>query len=498
MSETACATLPRLPSGVPGFDFVTRGGLLADRATLVSGSAGCGKTVFACQFLAAGIADYGERGVFVTFEETPAAIRRNMAALGWDIAAWEQSGDWAFVDASPDLETPAVEVGAFDLEALLQRIRAAVERIGAVRLAFDSASTAFAGFADGGRVRTELRRIIAALGDTGVTSVVTAERGEGDSQVADFGVEEFVADAVVVLRNVPAADRRRRTLEVLKMRGAPHHVGEVPFSIGAGRGIEVIPLGALELDQPGTAERRTSGNPELDQLCGGGWYADAVAVVSGASGCGKTLLATQFAAAGAAAGERSLYLAFEESPEQLERNAASWGLDLAAQVAAGRLRIESAYPETDTLEGHLARIKQLLAEFAPDRVAVDSLSALERVAGSELAYRQFLVGLTASLKHAGAMTLYTAASNSLVGSDTAAGLHVSTLTDTILVMRYVESGSAVRRALTVLKMRGSGHDRAVREFDVGPGGLRIGKPFADNTGILSAGGVPGAPDAARG
>lgn len=223
--------IEKLPTHIPGFDHVSMGGLARGRTTLVSGTAGSAKTVFAAHFLAEGIRCAGESGVFVTFEESVDDLRSNFASFGWDIEQWEKDGKWAFVDAAPDPSEESVIVGDFDLGALLARIQHAVQRTGAKRLSMDSLGAVFTQFADDATVRRELLRIAFALKKTGVTSVLTAERMEECGEIVRHGVEEFVADNVVILRNTLELQKRRRTLEILKYRGAMHRKGEFPFTI---------------------------------------------------------------------------------------------------------------------------------------------------------------------------------------------------------------------------------------------------------------------------
>ena len=191
----------KLTTGIPSFDMISKGGLPRNRTTLLSGTAGSGKTVFATQFLAAGI-EAGDHGVFVTFEESPTDIRQNMRSFGWDLETWEKEGSLAMVDASPDPDTEIIESGSFDLGALLARVENAVRKVDATRVSIDSLGAMFSQFTDQSLVRRELFRIAVALKRMGVTAVMTAERTEDYGPIARFGVEEFIADNVMVLRNV--------------------------------------------------------------------------------------------------------------------------------------------------------------------------------------------------------------------------------------------------------------------------------------------------------
>lgn len=477
------ASIEKLPTGIEGFDHISKGGLPKGRTTLVAGTAGSGKTVFAAQFLSEGL-KRGETGVFVTFEETPDEIRQNMGGFGWPIPQWEAEGRWAFVDASPRPEEERLEAGAFDFGALAVRIEAAVKRVGATRVAMDSVGAVFSQFQDVMQVRSELHRLAAALRRIGVTGVITAERTSDYGEISRFGVEEFVADNVILVRNALEEEKRRRTIEILKFRGTDHQKGEFPFSVVPGSGVTVIPLSATQLKQHSSKQRISIGNADLDGMCGGGIFKDGVVLVSGATGTGKTLLSTQFVAAGVRNGERCLVFAFEESREQLGRNASGWGIDLDRLEKDGLLKVVADYPEVMPIEDHLIRMKELIKEFNPTRVVIDSMTALERVATVK-AFREFVVGLTSFVKDRELACLMTSTTPTLMGGSSVTEAHISSITDSIILLRYVELYGEMRRGITVLKMRGSSHEKSIREFSIESGGITIGRPFRNVVGILS-------------
>ena len=476
----------KLRTGISSLDIIAKGGLPKNRTTLISGTAGSGKTVFAVHFLAAGI-ELGEPGVFVTFEESAEDVRRNMRSFGWDLAAWEEQGKLTFVDASPDPEIDTVEAGGFDLGALLARVQNAVNKVNAKRVSVDSLGAVFSQFSDQTMVRGELFRIASGLKGMGVTAVLTAERTNDHGPIARFGVEEFIADNVIILRNALEDETRRRTIEILKFRGCDHQKGEFPFTIVPHGGVIVIPLSAMQLSMKSSNVRISSGNKDLDDMCGGGFFRDSVTLVSGATGTGKTLTVTQFLQGGAAHGEKCLLLAFEESRDQLVRNATGWGFDFEKMEGDGMLKVICDYPDLSGLEDWLVTIQRIINEFGPRRVALDSLSALENV-GTLKAFREFVIGLTSFIKHKEITGMFTATTGSLMGGDSITESNISTLTDSIILLRYVEMFGEMKRGLTVLKMRGSAHDKAIREFTIGRGGMQMGRPFRNVTGII--GGAP--------
>jgi circadian clock protein KaiC len=468
----------RLPGGVDGLDMITHGGLPENRLTLVAGTAGSAKTLFAVQFLAEGILRDGAPGVFVTFEERPEGTRRNVRSLGIDIAAWEEEALWRFVDASPRFTHDVVIVGRYDLSALLERVRRAVDEIGATRVAIDSVGALIAQFEDAGPPRQALFQLTAELEELGVTTVMTAERPDDYGPVSRHGFEEFVADNVVLLRNALEGERRRRTIEVLKLRGGSHMRGEHLFTVRPDRGVVIVAQESVDLDveHESSTRRLPSGNERLDTMLDGGLLGRSLILVSGPTGAGKSLLATQFIAGGVRVGERGLLLSFEESRAQVRRNAAAWGVDFAGWETEDRLRLVCHTPESASLEDHLLYIKSVIDEFGPDRVAIDSLTALQRISTSRN-FREYLLGLTMHMKEKGLLGLMTTAVTNFSQEVSPADLNMSTTCDTIIVLRYVNVGHETRRGLSVLKMRGSDHDKAQREYRIASDGMHIGEPL---------------------
>ena len=466
----------RIPSGIDGLDPVLHGGLPQRRLSLVTGTAGTGKTLFAIQFLAAGIAQHDEPGAFVTFEERAPALRRNFRSFGWDIAAWEEQGRWRFVDASPRPDDETMVAGDFDLTSLVLRVKHAVGETGARRVAIDSTGSLVEQFPSTHAARRALFQIAAELQEMGVTSVMTAERADDFGPISKHGFEEFVADNVVILRNALEGEKRRRTVEVLKLRGGSHLKGEHLFTIRPGRGLVVVPQEAIALEYQASGVRLTTGLSELDAMCRGGYYDKSLVLVTGPTGTGKSLMATHFIAGGVESGETALLLSFEESRAQLVRNAGHWGHDFEAMEAEGKLRIVAAAPESASLEDHLLAMKQEIADFDPDRVAIDSLTALQRISTVK-SFREYLLGLSFHIKTRALVGMVTAATEELGGGPMSGELHISTVCDTILVLQYAGREAEIARGLAVLKMRGSDHDKALREYRIDDHGMHIGDPL---------------------
>ncbi|MBF0165759.1 MAG: circadian clock protein KaiC [Magnetococcales bacterium] len=480
--------LVKLPTGIEGFDHLTIGGLPKGRTCLISGSSGSGKTILGMEFLYRGIVQFGRKGVFVSMEERTPDILRNVRRMGWNIQELVTSGRLRLIDAAPE-PISIEESGAYDLSGLLVRIEHAVEKSGAELLVLDSIGSLFDQFNNAAVVRREIFRIIDALRSMGITALLTAERLDEYGHISRHGVEEFVSDTVIILRNVLKEEKCRRTIQVLKMRGDTHYKGEYPFTITSPTGISILPLSARELKQSSSNQRISFGNPILDQMAGGGLFRDSIFLVSGPTGGGKTLLATTFAAEGCRRGEKVLLLAYEESHAQLLRNAQSWGLDFQKWEEDGLLRVICQYPESMGLEDHLLLIQREIEKFRPRRLIMDSVSAMERV-GQVRFFREFVIGLTSFAKQEEVCSLFTSTTPKLSGGDSITEAHISTITDAILLLRYVEINGILRRGVAVIKMRGSQHDKQIREFSIDDQGLHIGKPFTNVQNIIL--GIPSA------
>jgi circadian clock protein KaiC len=483
MTSTSLQLPEKIETGIYGFDQIAQGGLPRNRSTLVAGTAGSGKTTFAMQFIAAGILQYDEPGVIVTFEDTPTDLFANIRSFGWRLDEALVNKRLAVVDATPVPGDAPITAGNYDLSALAARIESAIRKVGARRIMMDSVGSLFPQFSEPMIVRRELHRILNGLRRTGVTSVVTLERTEEEGGIGRFGVEEFVADNVVLLRNRLEQEKRRRTIEILKFRGTLHQKGEYPFTIDPQDGVTILPLSSIELKQHSSNIRVPSGSAELDTMCGGGFYRDSIILVSGATGTGKTLTTTHFINAAIANGERALLIASEESREQLTRNARVWNMDFEKAERDGLLRIACRYPEAMGLEDHMLHAKRDLEDFKPSRVAVDSITAFERVSTPK-SFREFIIGMTSAIKHMEITGMFSNTTTMLGSGESVTDTHFSTLTDTIILLRYVELYGHMHRGLTVLKMRGTWHDKEIREYTIDGNGMHIGKPFRGVHGIL--------------
>lgn len=481
-AELAPVGVQKIRTMIEGFDDISHGGLPLGRTTLFSGTSGTGKTLFAVQFLYNGIAYFDEPGVFVTFEESPTDIIKNASSFGWDLQRLIDEGKLFILDASPDPEGQEV-VGNFDLSALIERIQYAIRKYKAKRVSIDSVTAVFQQYDAASVVRREIFRLVARLKQIGVTTVMTTERLEEYGPVARFGVEEFVSDNVAIVRNVLEGERRRRTIEILKLRGTTHMKGEYPFTM-TNNGINIFPLGAMRLTQRSSNVRVSSGVKTLDEMCGGGYFKDSIILATGATGTGKTLLVSKFLQVACTNNERAILFAYEESRAQLSRNAYSWGIDFEEMEQKGLLRILCTYPESAGLEDHLQMIKSEIAEFKPSRIAIDSLSALARGISNN-AFRQFVIGVTGYAKQEEITGFFTNTTDHFMGSHSITDSHISTITDTILMLQYVEIRGEMSRAINVFKMRGSWHEKGIREYTISEAGPEIKDSFRNYERIIS-------------
>lgn len=476
------AGVQKICTMIEGFDDISHGGLPIGRATLVSGTSGTGKTLFAIQFLHNGIIEFNEPGIFVTFEESPTDIIKNAYSFGWDLKKIIDEGKLFILDASPDPEGQDV-VGSFDLSALIERIQYAFRKYKAKRVSIDSITAVFQQYDAASVVRREIFRLVARLKQIGATTVMTTERVEEYGPVARYGVEEFVSDNVVIVRNVLEGERRRRTIEILKLRGTTHMKGEYPFTI-TNQGMNIFPLGAMQLTQRSSNVRVSSGVLTLDEMCGGGFFKDSIILATGATGTGKTLLVSKFLENACVNGERAIMFAYEESRAQLLRNAYSWGINFEEMEQRGLLKILCAYPESAGLEDHLQIIRTEISEFKPSRIAIDSLSALARGVSNN-AFRQFVIGVTGYAKQEEITGFFTNTTDQFMGSHSITDSHISTITDTILMLQYVEMRGEMSRAINVFKMRGSWHDKGIREYTISDQGADIRDSFRNYERVIS-------------
>lgn len=471
--------LAKTPTGIKGLDDITLGGLPQGRPTLICGSAGCGKTLFGMEFLVRGT-QLGEPGVCVTFEERAEDLIENVASLGFDlptlIAEKKLSLDHVQVDRSNIEET-----GEYDLEGLFVRLGYAIDAIGARRVLLDTVEALFAGLSNSAILRAELSRLFRWLKDKGVTTIVTAERGEG--QLTRYGLEEYISDCVILLDHRVSETIFTRRLRVVKYRGSIHGTNDYPFLIDE-QGITVLPITSLTLQHTASAERISTGVPRLDAMLGGaGYYRGSSILISGTPGTGKTTLAAQFVNAACSRGERCLFFSFEESLSQVMRNMRSVGIDLAPWTQAGLLQYDGTRPTTYGLEMHLVRMHKRVEDFQPSVVVMDPVTAFLNSA-TLTDVKGMLTRLIDFLKARQVTALLTTLSP-VVEPLEQTDIHVTSLIDTWLVLRDIESAGERNRGLMVLKSRGMEHSNQIREFLLTDHGIDLQDVYLGPAGVLT-------------
>jgi circadian clock protein KaiC len=471
-------TLAKAPTGIQGLDEVTQGGLPRGRPSLVCGPAGCGKTLLAMEFLVRGITQFGEPGVFVAFEETRDDLVANVASLGFDLAQLE-ADRMLVIDHVEVVAGEMMEAGEWDLEGLFIRLGASIDAVGATRVVIDTIETLFGAFTDAATLRAELRRLFVWLKQRGVTAVITGERGDG--ALTRHGIEEYVSDCVIVLDHTVTDQMSTRRLRILKYRGSLHGTNEYPFLIGE-RGVSVHPITSLGLQHRVSSERVSTGVGRLDLMLGGrGPYRGSSMLVSGSAGTGKSILAAQFCDAACARGERAIYMAFEESQDQILRNMKSVGLNLEPWVEQGLLQFKCVRPGLHGLEAHLADKQKLVEDFDPAVVVMDPISDLIGL-GTRREVLSMLTRQFDFLKARGVTSLFT----SLVPEGSREPTdQVASLIDTWLHLHTLEGNGEHNHILTVLKSRGMAHSNQLREFRITDRGVELTDVYVGPQGVLT-------------
>jgi circadian clock protein KaiC len=472
--------IPKCPTGIAGLDQITEGGLPKGRTTLLCGTAGCGKTVLAMEFLARGATEFNEPGVFLAFEETDKELSQNVASMGFDLPALcarkKLVLDYVRIERSEIEET-----GEYDLEGLFIRLGAAIDAIGAKRVVLDTIEALFSGFTDTNILRAELRRLFQWLKSRGVTAVITAESGDG--KLTRAGIEEYVADCVILLDHRVEDQTSIRRLRVIKYRGTLHGTSEYPFLI-AETGLSVLPLSSLKLEHKASTQKISSGVPRLDAMLGGkGFYRGMSILVSGGAGTGKSSLAAHFVQAACKRGERALYMASEQSTDEVLRNMLSIGIDLEPWLRRGLLQFYAARPGTFGLEKHLVTIHDITTTFDPKVVVIDPITNFAAV-GTHSEVKSMVTRLIDMLKGRQITAMFT----SLTPGDSSAELSevgVSSQMDAWLLLRNLEYNGERNRGLYVLKSRGMAHSNQIREFVLTNHGVQLLDVYIGPSGFLT-------------
>ncbi len=472
--------LRKLPTGIQGFDEITMGGLPEGRISLITGGPGSGKTLFSAEFVVHGAMDYGEPGLFVTFEETVEELEKNVITLGFDLHDLANHRK-IVLDHIPIERSEIQETGDYDLEGLFVRLGYLIDSIGAKRVVLDTLESLFSGFSNEMILRSELRRLFRWLKVKGVTTIVTAEKGAGT--LTRHGLEEYVSDCVITLDHLIHDNIATRRLRVVKYRGSQHGTNEYPFMIGD-EGISVLPITSLGLKYEVSTERISTGLSKLDDMLGGkGLHKGSSVLVSGTAGTGKSSFVANFAESVAARGDRCLYLAFEESENQIVRNMSSIGLDLNKWIKRGLLQFHNVRPTLYGLEMHLVKIHDLVIRAKPQAVIFDPISNLVSV-GTSTEVKSMLTRLIDYLKMMNITTYFT---NLIVSAELleATEVGVSSLMDTWIVLRAAEFGGECNRQVHIVKSRGMSHSNQLREFQITDNGIHLLDVYKGRGSVLT-------------
>jgi circadian clock protein KaiC len=478
-ADPKLTTLLKTPTGINGLDEITFGGFPTGRPTLICGGAGCGKTLFSLEFIVRGIEKYNEPGVFIAFEEKAHELALNVASLGFDLEKLQKEKklriDYIHVD-----KVEIQETGEYDLEGLFIRLGYAIDSIGAKRVVLDTIENLFSGLTNEGIIRSELRRLFQWLKDKGVTAIITGEKGE--KTLTRQGLEEYVSDCVIVLDHRVINQISTRRLRIVKYRGSVHGTNEYPFLIDE-EGVSVLPVTSLRLDKKVTSATISSGIPSLDKMFQkGGFYRGSSILTSGTAGTGKTSIAASFADAACNRGEKCLYFAFEESPQQITRNMMSIGINLQKHVDNGLLEFYASRPTLYGLEMHLVAIHKAIQKFNPNVVVLDPITNLITI-GSFSDVKAMLVRLIDFLQVKQITVMFTALTLSTVINDqTDDG--VSSLVDSWLFINDIEMNGERNRGLYIMKSRGMHHSNQIREFQITDHGLKLVDVYLGSDGIL--------------
>jgi len=472
--------LIKSPTGIQGFDEITGGGLPEGRPTLVCGGAGCGKTLFAMEFLVRGATQFNEPGVFMSFEETNDELVKNVASLGFNLEGLIKQKK--FVLEHVHVERSEIEeTGEYDLEALFIRLGYAIDTIGAKRVVLDTIESLFAGLPNQLILRAELRRLFRWLKEKGVTAIITGERGE--ETLTRQGLEEYVSDCVILLDHRVIEQNSTRRLRVVKYRGSIHGTNEYPFLIDE-NGISILPVTSLGLTHKISNERVSSGISTLDKMLEGkGFYRGSTVLVSGTAGVGKTSIAAHFADAACKRDERVLFFCFEESPDQLMRNMLSIGIKLETWVRKGLLKFQATRPTLYGLEMHLAVTHKAVNDFNPTIVIMDPINTFV-IGDKDIEVKMMLMRIVDFLKSNQITALFTSLTENKSSLETTdAG--ISSLIDTWLLLRDIELNGERNRGMYILKSRGMANSNQIREFFLTDHGIELREFYNGSGGALT-------------
>ncbi|WP_439535649.1 circadian clock protein KaiC [Methyloversatilis sp.] len=471
----------KLATGIAAFDEITGGGLPKARASIVVGAAGTGKTIFSLQVLRHAALARGEASIFVSFEERPEDIVRNVASFDWGLDALV-GHQVHLLDGRMPLDVR--HTGDADLSGLLAGLAALTQRTGARWVAFDSLDAMLSLMVDDAARRREVMRLHQWIETHGLTCLVTTKRG------ADWGTElteesrlSYLVDCVIDLESQMVDTLSMRTLRILKYRGSAHYGNRVPCLIGA-RGFDLVPVLPASTDYRVFSDRLATGIDGLDAMLGGGILRGSALLLTGAPGTAKTSISSSFVAAACARGETALMVCFDESPGEMVRNLGSIGVHLQPHLDSGRLAMRGMAARSQSAELVFAELHEMIAQRRPDCLVIDPITALLKGGGESVALGA-LLRIFQLCKLQG-ITLLMPCIVSRSDFDTeSSDIHASTMADVWVHLSYLVRAGERNRLLTVVKARGTAHSNQVRELVLDASGAHLATPYVEDGEVLT-------------
>ncbi|MDB6175386.1 MAG: hypothetical protein JWL59_4697 [Chthoniobacteraceae bacterium] len=466
--NTRIKHVSKTPTGITGFDEITNGGLPKARLTLIMGSTGSGKTVFALQTLVNGARNYDEPGIFVAFEENADQIVDNAASFTWGLREFENKKVFIYdARVTPDL----VKGGDFDLTGILVGIKTKAIETGAKRIAFDSIDVLLSLLSDLDTRRQEIYRLCDWLVTNEFTGLLTMKMDANDEVIDCYAFVKFHSDCVVMLAHCLVNHFSMRQLQVVKYRGSAHSDNQTSFVI-LSTGIEVAASTSHELKRPASTAHVSTGIKQLDTMLHGGYYRSSSVLLTGPPGTAKSTIASAFTQAACLRNERTLYVAFDENAEGIERNMASVNLHLPQYRRSGLLYIYAARTEAISGPMHLMKIKSIIDEFQPKCLVIDPISSLIR-AGGEKPAAEVAERLLYLSRARGITIVCTSLADEkppLLGN---IPIHVGTIVDVWIHVGYFIQNGERNRSLSIVKSRGMKHSNRICEMILTDEGISL-------------------------
>ncbi|MBC7364223.1 MAG: circadian clock protein KaiC [Candidatus Aminicenantes bacterium] len=476
--KTQTKKLEKVPTFIKGLDSILEGGLPKNRATLVLGSPGTGKTNLALEFLYHGASD-NEPGIFLGFEETKESLKQNAWSFGWDLEALEKDNRLFIIEGR--LKPEILVSGKFSLKPLLSIISHKAQEMKAKRLVIDALDVLLQLLEEPFAVRSELHYLNHWLSQQGLTTILTLKPREDGSRLQDFFMS--IADCAIVLDARVLNQITTRRLRVIKYRGSSFGRNEYPFVI-TDKGLQTIPITSIELKHKPFSTRFSTGIERLDRLLDGGIYRASCTLIAGEPGTGKTLLTTTIIQEACRRGEKAIYVSFEESDQAIINNVRSAGVELGPYIKSGRLHFITAMPEATGAEEHLLNLINAVDQFNPQHVVIDAISACSRMGGTQAAY-EYLMRALNLLKERGITILLVNQTSGSKAQLELSGIGISSMIDTVIFLSYVHGEGETNRTIQVLKSRGSAHSNQIRECLITDEGIKIIDAYVGEAGVLT-------------